>query len=517
MKEFKPPQKKLDSNMTIVVMTVIAIFVIFMSFRDAKASFNERISVQGFLKNSTTPLNNTTGFPMKFIIKKNSTPIWCQTSVGNIPVISGILSQVLTGTANCSSLTNNLDSVALTHASNSDLFTIDVVVDISRDGFGGADDASFSGIDIIPTPFALSAKNAETATIATNANTATTATVALTANQLSSTLSVNAGGTGATDASSARNNLGLGSMATINTSGNATHVLYGDGSFAPLPVSPSAPVQSVAGKTGDVTLASSDITDAASANTASKIVIRDASGNFSAGTITANLSGNATNVTGTVALANGGTGATTAAAARTALGAASSGANTDITSINGNARQASILMASQTAGTTTAYTLANSPALAALSAGQTIFLRINATNTGAATVNVDGLGAKSIFSMMTGSTLAAGDLKIGTSVRLTYDGTQWLAEIPAQFYSASALNCGTSITARNSVTCPNIAASTVNAGDVVHCSPSADPGAGKVTWSVLSTAGNISIRMDCNNNTSACALTNRNWKCAVFK
>ena len=52
--------------------------------------------------------------------------------------------------------------------------------------------------------------------------------------------------------------------------------------------------------------------DATSANTASKVVARDASGNFSAGTITATLSGNATNVSGTVAVANGGTGATSA-------------------------------------------------------------------------------------------------------------------------------------------------------------------------------------------------------------
>ena len=56
--------------------------------------------------------------------------------------------------------------------------------------------------------------------------------------------------------------------------------------------------------------------DATSANTASKVVARDASGNFSAGTITAALSGNATtattanNVSGTVATANGGTGLT---------------------------------------------------------------------------------------------------------------------------------------------------------------------------------------------------------------
>lgn len=51
------------------------------------------------------------------------------------------------------------------------------------------------------------------------------------------------------------------------------------------------------------------------------------------GNVTGNVSGTAANVTNTVAIANGGTGATTAAAARTSLGAAASGANTDITSL----------------------------------------------------------------------------------------------------------------------------------------------------------------------------------------
>lgn len=48
----------------------------------------------------------------------------------------------------------------------------------------------------------------------------------------------------------------------------------------------SAPVASVAGKTGVVSLVSADIGDATSTNTASMLVKRDASGNFYAGTIT---------------------------------------------------------------------------------------------------------------------------------------------------------------------------------------------------------------------------------------
>jgi hypothetical protein len=79
--------------------------------------------------------------------------------------------------------------------------------------------------------------------------------------------------------------------------------------------------------------------NADSANTADTIVLRNASGNFIAGTITANITGNltgnvtgnvsgtATNVTGTVLVANGGTGATTAANARTNLGATTVGSN----------------------------------------------------------------------------------------------------------------------------------------------------------------------------------------------
>jgi hypothetical protein len=51
--------------------------------------------------------------------------------------------------------------------------------------------------------------------------------------------------------------------------------------------------------------------------------------------VSGDISGNAANVTGVVAIANGGSGATTAPLARTALSAAQSGANSDITSLGG--------------------------------------------------------------------------------------------------------------------------------------------------------------------------------------
>lgn len=59
-------------------------------------------------------------------------------------------------------------------------------------------------------------------------------------------------------------------------------------------LTPTDAVLSVAGRTGAVTLVSADITDATSANTASRVVVRDGSGNFAAGTITATLTGNVT-------------------------------------------------------------------------------------------------------------------------------------------------------------------------------------------------------------------------------
>jgi hypothetical protein len=56
-------------------------------------------------------------------------------------------------------------------------------------------------------------------------------------------------------------------------------------------------------------------------------------GTGASGTWGINVTGSAANVSGVVAIANGGTGATTATTARTNLGAAQSGANTDITSV----------------------------------------------------------------------------------------------------------------------------------------------------------------------------------------
>lgn len=96
---------------------------------------------------------------------------------------------------------------------------------------------------------------------------------------------------------------------------------------------------------------------------------------------------------------------------------------------------------------TNAITATYSPAPSAYVAGQSFKFRAAATNTGAVTININGLGAKSILKRDKSSgtliALVAGDLINGGVYTIDYDGTQFqlLAD-------ASAVSGGASFKAR---------------------------------------------------------------------
>ena len=76
------------------------------------------------------------------------------------------------------------------------------------------------------------------------------------------------------------------------------------------------------------------------------------------------------------------------------------------------------------AGTADAITLTPSTAITAYAAGMQFRFVVETTNTGAVTVDVSGVGPKSILKAG-GQELVAGDIKDGDVVSILYDGTQF--------------------------------------------------------------------------------------------
>ena len=75
-------------------------------------------------------------------------------------------------------------------------------------------------------------------------------------------------------------------------------------------------------------------------------------------------------------------------------------------------------------GTADAITLTPSPAITLYSAGMRFAFLATGNNTGAATVNISGLGAKSVKTLL-GAALAPGDITSGNVYSMTYDGTDF--------------------------------------------------------------------------------------------
>jgi hypothetical protein len=127
----------------------------------------------------------------------------------------------------------------------------------------------------------------------------TPATVTTGAITLAGTLNVTNGGTGATSASSARTNLGLGTVAVINTNGSTTTFLRGDGTFA----TPAASgVTSITAGTGISVTGTASVPIISLSNTLSPGNFTNASVSVNAsGVITAVSSGSGSGVTSVTA------------------------------------------------------------------------------------------------------------------------------------------------------------------------------------------------------------------------
>lgn len=75
-------------------------------------------------------------------------------------------------------------------------------------------------------------------------------------------------------------------------------------------------------------------------------------------------------------------------------------------------------------GSTNAYTVTLSPTPGSYTSGMMVHMLANAANTGAATVNVNGMGAKTI-TKEGGNALVGGEIAAGQLVVLLYDGTNF--------------------------------------------------------------------------------------------
>lgn len=89
----------------------------------------------------------------------------------------------------------------------------------------------------------------------------------------------------------------------------------------------------------------------------------------------------------------------------------------------GQVQDSSFLWGGTAGGTADALTLTLTPAITAYAAGQTFRFIANANNTGAATININSVGAKTIQN--NGSALAANDIVSGKIYEIVYDGTQF--------------------------------------------------------------------------------------------
>ncbi len=84
-------------------------------------------------------------------------------------------------------------------------------------------------------------------------------------------------------------------------------------------------------------------------------------------------------------------------------------------------------------GSANTYTAALVPTLGAYKTGLVVNVTIANTSTGASTLNVNGLGAKTIKKLNGTTDITKGDLVAGGVYRFIYDGTNFAVEVPVQY------------------------------------------------------------------------------------
>lgn len=131
------------------------------------------------------------------------------------------------------------------------------------------------------------------------------------------------------------------------------------------------------------------------------------------------------------------------------------------------------------AGSANTYTITYSPALAAYVDGERYSFRVAADNTGAATLNINGLGATTIKKMSSaGKTdLAAGDLKSGQPATVEYDGTHFVLVTPLA----------------NLITYATAAQAKAASSSSVAMTPSASAAGGEGAWADLASASTTDL------------------------
>ena len=86
----------------------------------------------------------------------------------------------------------------------------------------------------------------------------------------------------------------------------------------------------------------------------------------------------------------------------------------------------SLLWGGTSGGAANAQTLTLAPIITAYAAGQRYSFIAGFTNTAAATLNINGVGTKSIFNVATGAAIGAGEIVATRAYEVIYDGTQFL-------------------------------------------------------------------------------------------